>query len=233
MKEGPILFNAETVNAVLDDRKTHTRRVINPQPPRWKSYVSDPKFAPDDHAIITNKHGIKYAVKCPYGKPGDRLWVREGLYKNLDFRNDNFYYRADNKGIGNERWQKFVDYGWADKKYVLPIHMPRWASRITLEIVDVRVERVQDISEEDAIAEGCSGDGGKASSPMEPDEYDGHSARHDFQQLWDSINGQRKIQFAWEDDDGIVHKEMVDAHYSWDDNPYVWVVEFKRIKTCH
>ena len=166
-------------------------------------------------------------VKCPYGKKGDRLWVCESMRKSEAGRQDNIYYSADNKGVGNVVWGKIVDYGWEDKSSVPSIHMPRWASRINLEIVDIRVERVADITPEDCQQEGheIRLDIALIGNPIHLE-----AAKYWFMDLWDSINGKRQIKHEWEDDNGVTHSEMVDAHYSWADNPYVWIVEFKRIK---
>jgi hypothetical protein len=126
MKERPILFNGEMVRAILAGQKTQTRRI-------------PPKTQQD-------------ALFCPYGHPGDRLWVRERWAADMSFddlpprmlqpRGMPIYYHATTQ---------CMDYKWRPS-----IHMPRWASRITLEITDIRVERVQDISEEDVQAEGFS-----------------------------------------------------------------------------
>ena len=174
VKERPILFSGEMVRAILDGRKTQTRRVVKPQPPPLGGFV-----------------------KNPYGQPGDRLWVRETWA--LD---DKYYYRAD--GAVGDRCGK-----WKPS-----IHMPRAASRITLEITGVRVERLQEITISDIYAEGAitdewlewrddvSGVGMPAGSRIE-------NERDVWEKLWDSINGKT---------------------YPWKSNPWVWVIEFKRIK---
>ena len=177
MKERPILFSGEMVRAILDGRKTQTRRVVKP-----------PKGMSERYA------GVDFP--CPYGVRGDRLWVREAFSRcacGLCLRGwpKNGYhmpsYRAD-----TER----------DIVYHPSIHMPRWASRIDLEITGIRVERVQDISEHDVLCEGVRWDGEHDSPWM--------LQLNTFHQLWDSINGKRG--------------------YGWDKNPWVWVVEFKRIR---
>jgi len=226
MKERPILFSTPMVKAILDGKKTQTRRVIKPQP--------------EEHVIIPDKinglkwNGVNYgsitrdergsiaetslATICPYGQPGDTLWVRE-TWNVCDVGYDGYngafeagyplvtipaskpeygnmvYYKAD----GNEEppWRP-------------SIHMPRWASRITLEITAVRVERVQDISEGDAIAEGIDTSWQETKYPNVFMQLD---ARAEFEITWDTINAKRG--------------------YSWDDNPWVWVIEFERIKRCH
>ncbi len=193
----PIIFSGEMVRAILDGRKTMTRRVVKPQPPEgfraWHGCV-DGNAAWTDHPMQGEKGQIINA-KCPYGAQGDKLWVRETfMVEHFPSAPDNprVHYRADNTAAGS---------GWTAAKMWKPsIFMPRWASRITLEIVNVRVERLQEISEEDAIAEGI----------------DLASCHHAYAltigayaELWDTINEKRG--------------------YSWDSNPYVWIVEFKRI----
>jgi hypothetical protein len=165
MNERPILFSGEMVRAILEGRKTQTRRVIKPQ--------------------------LRINYKCPYGQPGDRLWVRETWQcfkpNTEEIINPNtvniraLAYRATNEWRG--KWRP-------------SIHMPRWASRITLEITAVRVERLQDIGEVDAMREG------------DPTCENTHIDW--FRALWDSINAKRG--------------------YSWESNPWVWVVEFQRIR---
>ncbi|MDD5397412.1 MAG: hypothetical protein PHW24_05170 [Candidatus Moranbacteria bacterium] len=165
MKEHPILFSGEMVWAILEGRKTQTRRVIKPQPNKLKT-EQGLLFAqyPNDE--------YWYGLKCNYGYAGDHLWVRES-WRPLDDDisvsklgpGDTIYYRADYVGEA------------LDGKWRPSIHMPRWASRITLEIVNVRVERVQDISEEDAEAEGTK-------------------SIDSFHILWDIINHAR--DYGWE-----------------------------------
>lgn len=185
MTERPIIFNGEMVRAILDGRKTQTRRVIKPQPPEWASSIdsSTPKMG------FVKFHGGSYNQQkeygiptCPYGKPGDRLWVREAVSR-VRRPSGEWMYRADYP----------VDIASA-YKWNPSIHMRRDQSRITLEITDVRVERVQDISADDAKAEGI------------------HILRqrdYGFKRVWDSINAKRG--------------------YGWDKNPWVWVVEFRRV----
>ena len=158
MKERPILFSAPMVRALLAGTKTQTRRIVKARDLEWMD-VHQGLREPDN------------AERCPYGQPGDRLWVRE-TFGHFE-RNENFapgcevFYRADGESLAVERWRP-------------SIHMPRWASRITLEVTGVRVERLQDISEADATAEGVS---------AIPDEMRRATPRCDFQALWQSING--------------------------------------------
>lgn len=187
MKERPILFKGEMVNAILDGRKTQTRRVIKPQP----------NCVHDNHRWVWLKE--KW-VDCPYGQPGDRLWVRE-TFCDLGAGTipGRILYRASFNDLDLEM---FHQSGHGSPIWHPSIFMPRWASRITLEIVNVRVERVQDISIADCVAEGIKDSNDLkylAGSGIEKTEYC---------LLWDKINGKT---------------------YPWQSNPWVWVIEFKRI----
>ena len=189
--EHPILFSSEMVRAILDGRKTQMRRVIKPQPffsTIWENgYQTDYCEVEWDNKRYNDDCG-EIEDYCPYGKPGDTLWVRES-FSMADRGTLVFSYRAT-----EEHPQHY--------KYRPSIHMPRWASRLTLEIVSVRVERVQSISDDDALAEGVDRTNARiVGCPKER-----------FHRLWDSINGKRNG----------------DA-YAWDKNPYVWVIEFRRI----
>ena len=202
MKERPILFSAPMVLALLDGRKTQTRRALSPQPD------SGIQYSPfTSHGVLNGKGDN---LVCKYGKPGDRLWVRETFSYHEIPEGEPFYYPAD-------RLRECVDhdYGfhhWADgqpefgnwSKPKPSIHMPRSASRILLEITNVRVERLNDISEEDAIAEGV--DGENEAAKIGAGWYE--KPRRAYRRLWESINGKG----------------------SWDLNPWVWVIEFDEIK---
>lgn len=183
-KERPILFSAPMVRAILDGSKTQTRRIVkNATGPFWnhtgyRIVMRDGFTFWETHGGIPNEYGP--AIPCPYGKPGDRLWMRETC--SVHSMGNVVAYKADHPDAKDIRWRP-------------SIHMPRWASRIILEVESVRVERLQDISPHDAIAEGCGTD----VVPM---------ARKMYAELWESINGPG----------------------SWEANPWVWVVTFKRIK---
>lgn len=184
MKERPILFSGSMVRAILDGRKTQTRRVVT---------NARPYTATDNGIDILWATG---SLRCPYGQPGDRLWVRE----TWCLRPEGYGYRADNNPDNNPL------------KWGPSIHMPRWASRITLEVTGVRVERVQDISEEDARAEGIRATRlSHGSVVYHTDSYPTPniygSAQERFVNLWHSINTPRG--------------------YPWESNPWVWVVAFK------
>ena len=214
MKERPILFSGPMVRAIREGRKTQTRRLVKPQPdkihdgePYW--YVGGYRaWKLRDCDDILRKGGND--LKCPYGKPGDRLWVKETFtltQHNLPV------YMADSRDKDGKFWPSVH----SDPDGVLwkpSIHMPRRASRITLEIVGVRVERLQDISDEDAEAEGiyriAHGRNGYYYSAFrnDPDPDNWCHAVPAYKELWESINGVG----------------------SWDLNQWVWVIEFKEVK---
>jgi len=256
-RELPILFSGEMVRAIREGRKTQTRRVINPQPTedlRWSGWVIsssnkkhvgcaswetqrtiDTGFSRDDGLYI----------KCPYGNPGDQLWVRETWrivgwhdgepllleYKDgvqmeepgdsSDYDENKYmqYYidcsddmnRAGVRLDVDKNEYRCDEYGSIPTRWRSSIFMPRWASRIQLEVISIKVERVQDVTEDDAKAEGVWG-------LDEPYQGVGDLPTDRFRDLWDSINGNRK------DKSGKL------LPYSWEDNPWVFVVEFERIK---
>jgi len=199
MKERPILFSGPMVNAILDNRKTQTRRPI-----KWPVFgptIGTARiqriFIPED----IEKHREAIVSRCPYGQPGDRLWVREAW---ADCKCGDFYFRADSFHGPDEKpycpgCDKNLD------RWRPSILMPRWASRITLEITAVRAERLQNISAKDAVAEGVIIEG---SGMMDACDI-ASQAKDKYRDLWDSINAKRG--------------------FSWDSNPFVWVIEFKRI----
>ncbi|QJI38267.1 hypothetical protein [Pseudomonas sp. ADAK13] len=187
VKERPILFSAPMVRAILEGRKTVTRRAVKGS---GLNFLAD--FTPEYVALPENHF-------CPHGKPGDRLWVREAWAR---------------VGIAQAPDQQWVVYRESDNRtdyggpWTPSIHMPRWASRILLEITDVRVERLQDISEAQALAEGIYSD--PAVNGMYTADGDNYTSKQDgpgraFADLWKSTGG------------------------DWVANPWVWVVEFKRV----
>ena len=192
MKERPILMSAPMVRAILDGTKTQTRRVVKPQTINRSARV---RGAWQDSA--TNKH-----IVCPYGYPGDRLWVRETWqHENFPFgpydASCTVFYRADfmddPHGPDGEKSPEGKYRTWSPS-----IHMPRAASRILLEITAVRVERLKDITVSDAMAEGYDG---SIDDPLDP-------SIQWYSSLWEQINGP----------------------CSWDANPWVWVIEFRRVQ---
>ena len=205
VSEKPILFSGEMVRAVLNGRKTQTRRVM-----AYPDHgVADCTHSNDKSQWWWWNNGLYgEAFKCPYGKPGEQLWVREtwDVCVMQDEYLPSMCYRADSTGIPTSRkkaWDLLRSDDSRLHKWRPSIHMPRWASRIQLEVTDVRVERVQEISEEDARAEGV------ALPERTVTMYDGIYREH-FQRLWNSINEKRG--------------------YGWEANPWVWVVEFKRLQ---
>jgi hypothetical protein len=201
-KERPILFSAPMARAILDGSKTQTRRVakhpLAQAAVRINSYKGQSEF---DCILPDGTGGI---IQCPYGKPGDWLWVRE-----------TWAYERDGTGCPDDTGilYRATDPGWDDEETGLrwrpSIYMPRRASRILLEITDIRVQRLQEISEEDARAEGIDDDAAdrvlmmaEAMNQREPRPF--ASA---FETLWEDINGTN----------------------SWAANPRVWVVAFRRL----
>lgn len=176
-KERPILFNAEMVRAVLDGRKTQTRRIAKiTEGGHVKEVRGHRRWHPrDDNATLA----------CPLGQPGDLLWVREtwgdcttGSCAMSVTKYDQPWYRADADTYGLLGHDGYGPVYAEDILWRPSIHMPRQASRITLRITDVCVQRLHDISEDDAHAEGVT-----------HKEHGGSTAREGFQRLWDSING--------------------------------------------
>jgi len=261
MKERPIIFSAESARAILQGRKTQTRRVMKPQPVIRKGFVYDFPVACGE--AFFRKASDAITRYCRYGRPGDKDWrtgrpPEDGWYYVKDFAESQPVYlrivnsqhdphdytivwgwdehddpeALETEGVDSKtiKWKRAGDrlwvretfsyreyafnrierlqnfHYWADgevkfgnwSRPVSPIFMPRWASRITLDITSVRVERVQEISEEDARAEG-----------VEPDKETG-SYKDSFMVLWDRLNARRG--------------------FGWDKNPWVWVIEFRVIE---
>lgn len=231
MKARPILFSGPMVCALLAGTKTQTRRVVKPQTPAthgWAGWIISSTHKADEGKATwqdgTDSLGSHHLVRCPYGKPGDLLWVREtcrakelttkeaeemwraspdydGLPPNRLYGLDGVLFLADNafKAIANtpaagDAWTDLNAYRGKRGATVPPIHMPRWASRLTLRITQVGVQRLQEISEADAIAEGAVG---------HPD-----GMWHAYRSLWTLINGPG----------------------SWEANPWVWAITFEVIR---
>ena len=209
----PILFSGPMVRAILDGLKTQTRRVIKPQPSEggleWLEESAgfaawqDPCLLLDEHS----EDGGPCQRICPYGRVGDELWVRETFQVSQESHEPdghyNITYLADDEAVE-------IDYSEIDMGRLTPgkkypsIFMPRWACRLFLKITDIRVEQLQDINESDAIAEGI---------PVFAPKGVPHEStipRKQFAGLWDSINAKRG--------------------YGWDENPFVWVIQFKTTK---
>jgi hypothetical protein len=206
MKTKSILFNSEMVRAILDGRKTQTRRVVN-----LKKYPQYPDNLDSLFAIFErfpNQNG------CPFGQIGDRLYVRESFtyWEDDEFGGDYLEYRTGHRrSLGEWEYPHPIYDHCIGRfgKWTPSIHAPRWASRITLEITGVRVERLQDISEEDAIAEGIEFQIALSTwyrdylAKVPNGDFMGFDdAKNSFKSLWQSV------------------------YSNWDANPWVWVVEF-------
>jgi len=254
VKERPISFRADMVRAILDGRKTKTRRVVKPQPTHELI-----QFDEDVRGVLwcERRPGVPIVGddeptwRCPYGETSDRLWVKESWRIDCwdpEYGITTLQYRADGAlrepdghwpDTGDEirdqdAWDRYwgqcaedaqkalgdptMEHGWGGDpgwdwepgdgpcRWRGGRFMPRWASRITLEITDVRVERVQEISEDDVLAEGC----GLRPWYLNASGYPEGPRTAGFAELWDSINAKRG--------------------YPWEDNPWVWVVEFERVE---
>ena len=230
MSERPILFNGEMVRAILDGRKTQTRRVIKPQPATNNVDFLDMVMGESSQLFWewdSRVNVVGRSFLCPYGKPGDRLWVREahGLLCDLCLdspceypeqnpcKNIYVQYRAESDDPYPGQWPAEEARGNPGApKWRPSIHMPRWASRITLEVVAVRVERVQEISPLDATRESCFAFMRYGPPIMGgiPTLLESRSPIEQFSRLWDSINAKRG--------------------FSWESNPWVWVVEFEVVE---
>lgn len=213
MKERPILFSAPMVQAILEGRKTQTRRILKPQPTgEFFGFLERPIKSSKDPSVLRAWFGgepSSIEITCPYGKAGDSLWVRENFeIIGVDADDEEAYakilFMADEKevvsppldGYWNQRkTQAGQAMNFYKKKGIIPsIFLPRWASRIEMLIKNVRVERLWDISEEDAKAEGVIDSG--------------HGYRKAFGTIWAKINGVMSLT----------------------ENPWVWVIEFERVK---
>lgn len=227
MRELPILFSTPMVQAILEGRKTMTRRVCKDIADcDFKGGLDREPYLGD--ITLFEKVGLRkwdwvkhknqwlyklqnavdgsktYLLKCPYGQPGDRLWVRETWASYCDECKSNqgegykdatcaygdcnrYAYKADDDGCPGGKWRP-------------SIHMPKEAARIWLEVTNVRVERLQEITEEEAKAEGI----------IPSQEAPFTCYRADFEKLWNSLNAKRG--------------------YGWDTNPFCWVIEFRKVK---
>lgn len=214
MREYPILFSTAMVQALMAGRKTQTRRIVKPQPP-----------APE----CSYKELLD---KSPYGKPGDVLWVRETFCKGIvwdgegpepgyfdligeprpDHLNPKFFYKADKHDFEwcreelNEDDPRYFTAKWKPS-----IHMPKSAARIWLQVTEIRVERLQDISQEDAGEEGVTPKPHRCEGWSNPANQIKDCFKCAFRFLWNTINGERG--------------------YSWDRNPWVWAVSFRVLST--
>lgn len=223
-KERPILFSGAMVRALLAGTKTQTRRVVKPQPdtahdgePYW--FIGGYRVWAYRPAPAVPLRAGGNPLPCPYGQPGDRLWVRETFVQGWDYDpvTDRIKrFDSDGRHIPIKTWYRAdaTDIGWCDADgweantpWKPSIHMPRAVSRITLEITSVRVERLQDISNADAMAEGIvlQPDGGYGLA--DTTHYHSTDPRQSYFSLWEAINGDGSVQA----------------------NPLVWAVEFRRL----
>lgn len=204
-KSRPILMSAPMVLAILEGRKTETRRVMKPQPVHYPDGDIG-WWGPDRFTDV-------HECACPYGYPADGLYVKEAMRRHHGSIFDGGTYCADltpvfgddaHKCLGRAVWQ------W-QRDYLPPMFCPRWASRITLEIVDLRVQRVQDTSADDAIAEGVVDKSAEEIAPLphETQEMYRYHALKFYRELWDNLNANRG--------------------YSWESNPWVWAITFRKV----
>lgn len=200
MKERPILFSAPMVRAILAGAKTQTRRHLYVVSKLTDRAVMDTRYPPDygkgEWPNVPPGHAWTLS-RWRHLQPGDRLWVREAWREWSDAA---WHYAADGLVLPKQRDRELAEclaqrapFTWESYTWRPSIHMPRWASRITLEVTGVRVERLQDISTADCWAEGLS-----ASPDVDP--------VHEYRDLWEAINGPG----------------------SWDANPWVWAISFRR-----
>lgn len=213
MKQTPILFSTPMVQGILEGRKTQTRRIIKHQPtidPQTGDWLV--KGLAGNEEVHPIEDWVKLQPKdCPYGQPGDILWVRETwapFTAVIRVPRDYHYKASKDANLNGGKWKP-------------SIHMPKAAARIWLEVVSVKVERLTDITEEDAIAEGIEGsaeegyesyeivhEGKHKGKPSPHSIFNNRLAKFSFTELWESINGVG----------------------SWQANPWVWVIEFKRVE---
>lgn len=248
MTERPILFSAPMILALLGNRKTQTRRIVKPQPvcsthEFWQKHPDFvPSFNEEDWSLYcgvcgggqrltrTNVTGIRN----PYGVNGDRLWVKETF---APWRNTSIEYPLeweslvtsdDRGGLTLKQWVEEYGHqnvnvayradGENEEGWMSPLFMPRWASRLTLEITEVRVQRLQDISDDDCVAEGmrihenpsCEVGVGRFMYTAFPGEHSlwDLNAKTAYRNLWESINGKD----------------------SWDANPWLWCISFRKVE---
>lgn len=223
------------VRAILDGSKTQTRRIVKPQPMgspvRYTDYGSG--WMPESNSGKVGIFGVG-PIPCPYGQPGDQLWVRETWRCGwseamsepfLQYQADGEIVMPETSARHNDMAKYLPDGTESTKPSFRPsIHLPRWGSRITLEITGIRVERLRDISEKDAIAEGLS-----------TVTKDGKSWKWGIPDR-DGLPGNDNVGWHWQEwerdpRDAYRHLwESINGPGSWDANPWVWVVKFKRIE---
>lgn len=185
MREIPILMHQRMVPLLLSDRKVQTRRLVKGDPVHVTQLLGRGRVPTGEFGLhLEHERIINKQVRCPWGDPGDRLWVRETWARDCD---GNPVFRADGESAEVDRWRP-------------SIHMPRFVARVILEVESVRVERLWDISAEDAIAEGMT-------CPNDRAPHDCNCVCSKFEYLWKDLAGEE----------------------SWLKNPWVWVIGFRRI----
>lgn len=235
IREKPIIFSGPMIRAILDGKKTQTRRVVKPQPEERRADPYNVYYWQWGEQQIQASSQWQY--HCPYGKPGDRLWVREGFrtkaYGAIDEIELQYLASVDPAWDKAPGWTEHTEYyrhpalrtlHWVRRS---PIFMPRWACRLVLEVASIRVERLQAITEDDARAEGIARElvhpGGFDPDNFHPPGAYGYvsglhpfpegriypTAKEAFAEGWDSINAKRG--------------------YSRESNPWVWAITFKRM----
>jgi hypothetical protein len=224
MQEKPILFSTAMVQAILDGRKTQTRRVVKPQPEETRAkgkeviQVSDYcTGAPEKGQAYYWKHNGAWngseSFKCPYGKVGDLLWVRETWCLTQPTHPESYHFGYKAGGImPYSDWEASEKYDYATPDQWKPsIHMPKEAARIWLRITDVRVERLHEITEDDAVKEGVMSL--KPTELMKNTQLCCHS---DFTEYW--TRPLNRWKSLW---------QSINGTDSWSANPWVWVIEFE------
>lgn len=234
MKAEPIIFSGPMILSLLSGQKTQTRRVMEPQPEPWKEFYEEGGCHPSDWSFNVGLHPDKHGRErwglamhsnfhepriywCPYGQPGDLLWVRESWrpmsgYSTWDLLIKYAAHGANNLGDrhiedGDVNFGDWVFPKAAKKGFVSPIFMPRWASRITLEITGVNLIPLQELSPNDIRAEGVQ------MPTWNPDTGAGEVDPWEvFAATWDHINAKRG--------------------YTWESNPFVWRLKFK-VHNCN
>lgn len=234
MNTRPIIFSGPSVPAIFNGTKTETRRVVRP---RFAHQAGSLEITRYGIEAVASRTGCMAVVPSPYGAKGDRLWVRETFgvidlmlkpevsLEAIENGDDVWMYggtvTAEKVPAEHIIYRADHDPSTLAGAWRPPIHMPRWASRLTLQVESVRVERVQDITNDSATAEGCPGYSGPGVAP----DYvpDAMTPREEFRELWDQINGRRTVKNPAT---GVTR--WCDA-FSWANNPWVWVVAFRRV----
>lgn len=215
MKERPIILSGESVRAIQAGRKTHTRRVILPQPDEFVTGLT-PRTTYAGNVLWSNVLGTgKWAElddrRCPFEQPGDRLWAKEALYENAE---GVWCYRADDEWVGCDMENEGQMMSWVfhkNTRYCSPLFMPRWASRLTLQITSIAASRLQSITDEEALLEGVWRPGDMVHADMKG-QYGvtDYTPRNQYMHTWEALNFARG--------------------YGWNSNPWVWDIAFRVVE---